>query len=147
MAAWLGLVCCQSSYSSWIMIVILLLHSSLEVAISFARPRSPSLAPPKISKKDRSSSRLLALFPLRPSVSPPLLFQSHPTRMSNLKRIRGVSVFRPIIYGNTSVLLEAEERGAADHTHRWTVAVRSATSPAVVKRGVADQIGGADDLR
>ncbi|CCO30038.1 Protein AF-9 homolog OS=Candida glabrata (strain ATCC 2001 / CBS 138 / JCM 3761 / NBRC 0622 / NRRL Y-65) GN=YAF9 PE=3 SV=1 [Rhizoctonia solani AG-1 IB] len=60
------------------------------------------------------------------------------------ERVRGVSVHRPIIYGNYSVLLTPTERGAAppDHTHRWTVAVRSAASP----EGKTDQTGGADDL-
>ncbi|KAG8700872.1 NuA4 histone H4 acetyltransferase complex and the SWR1 complex subunit [Ceratobasidium sp. 394] len=60
------------------------------------------------------------------------------------ERVRGVSVHRPIIYGNYSVLLTPTERGSAppDHTHRWTVAVRSAASP----EGKADQTGGADDI-
>ncbi|KAF6761986.1 yeats family protein [Ephemerocybe angulata] len=43
-----------------------------------------------------------------------------------------LSIFRPIIYGNTAVALTQKERDALpspDHTHRWTVAV-----------------GGADDL-
>ncbi|ORY85421.1 yeats family protein [Leucosporidium creatinivorum] len=62
------------------------------------------------------------------------------------KRLRGVSVYRPIIYGNTAVLLDASERGENDHTHRWTVGVRSATSPAVPSKNQASQIGGADDL-
>lgn len=63
------------------------------------------------------------------------------------KRLRGVSVYRPIIYGNTAVLLDASERGENDHTHRWTVGVRSATSPAVPTKNQASQIGGADDIR
>ncbi|KAG8692849.1 NuA4 histone H4 acetyltransferase complex and the SWR1 complex subunit [Ceratobasidium sp. 395] len=60
------------------------------------------------------------------------------------ERVRGVSVHRPIIYGNFSVLLTPTERGSAppDHTHRWTVAVRSAASP----EGKTDQTGGADDI-
>ncbi|KAF8603496.1 yeats-domain-containing protein [Ceratobasidium sp. AG-I] len=60
------------------------------------------------------------------------------------ERVRGVSVHRPIIYGNTSVLLTPTERGGAppDHTHRWTIAIRSAASP----EGKTDQTGGADDL-
>ncbi|CUA70415.1 Protein AF-9 homolog [Saccharomyces cerevisiae S288c] [Rhizoctonia solani] len=60
------------------------------------------------------------------------------------ERVRGISVHRPIIYGNYSVQLTPTERGAAppDHTHRWTVAVRSAAS----LEGKADQTGGADDL-
>ncbi|KAM0756658.1 yeats-domain-containing protein, partial [Meredithblackwellia eburnea MCA 4105] len=48
--------------------------------------------------------------------------------------LEGVSVFRPIIYGNSTVLLEPHEKGDTDHTHRWTVGVRT------------DQIGGADDI-
>ncbi|GAA5853589.1 hypothetical protein JCM8547_002516, partial [Rhodosporidiobolus lusitaniae] len=60
--------------------------------------------------------------------------------------IRGVSVFRPIVYGNSCVLLTEEERVGTDHTHRWTVAVRSAASPAYPNPHPAQQIGGADDL-
>ena len=60
------------------------------------------------------------------------------------ERVRGVSVHRPIIYGNYSVLLTPTERASVspDHTHRWTVAVRSAASP----EGKPDTTGGADDL-
>ncbi|KAJ3516813.1 hypothetical protein NLJ89_g891 [Agrocybe chaxingu] len=65
--------------------------------------------------------------------------------MSNDRvRVRGLSIFRPIIYGNTAVVLTQKERDASptpDHTHRWTVAVRSAASPPD-----GDQVGGADDL-
>jgi YEATS domain-containing protein 4 len=67
--------------------------------------------------------------------------------MSANKRLRGVSVFRPIIYGNTAIIINPEDRGESDHTHRWTIAVRSATSPATLKKSPADTIGGGDDLR
>ncbi|GLB34166.1 putative yeats-domain-containing protein [Lyophyllum shimeji] len=63
---------------------------------------------------------------------------------SDRVRVRGVSIYRPIIYGNTATVLTQKEREALpspDHTHRWTVAVRSAASPEN-----ADQVGGADDL-
>jgi YEATS domain-containing protein 4 len=53
-------------------------------------------------------------------------------------------VHRPIIYGNTAIVLTPEEKESLafpDHTHRWTVAVRSATSAAD-----SDIVGGADDL-
>lgn len=63
------------------------------------------------------------------------------------KRVRGVSVYRPIIYGNTAVLLAPHERNESDHTHRWTVGVRSAASPPIPPKGPSDQIGGADDIR
>ncbi|KAK4704866.1 YEATS domain-containing protein 4, partial [Phenoliferia sp. Uapishka_3] len=68
--------------------------------------------------------------------------------MSANKRIRGVSVYRPIIYGNSTVWMEESERPpGSDHTHRWTVGVRSAAAPPPSsKRTPADQIGGADDL-
>ncbi|KAL0950114.1 hypothetical protein HGRIS_010111 [Hohenbuehelia grisea] len=59
-------------------------------------------------------------------------------------RVRGLSIFRPIIYGNTATVLTPKEREALpspDHTHKWTVAVRSAAS----KDGI-DSVGGADDL-
>ena len=57
---------------------------------------------------------------------------------------QGLSIFRPIIYGNTAVVLtpkEREELQHPDHTHRWTVAVRSAASAPD-----SDIVGGADDL-
>lgn len=57
---------------------------------------------------------------------------------------QGVSIFRPIIYGNTATVLSPKEREtlvSPDHTHRWTVAVRSAASAPD-----SDQVGGADDL-
>ncbi|KAG6812099.1 hypothetical protein H0H92_004399 [Tricholoma furcatifolium] len=59
-------------------------------------------------------------------------------------RVRGLSIFRPIIYGNTATVLTQKERDALpspDHTHKWTVAVRSAASIDNL-----DQVGGADDL-
>lgn len=59
-------------------------------------------------------------------------------------RVRGLSIFRPVIYGNTAVVLTQEERNALttpDHTHRWTVAVRSAASGQE-----SEIVGGADDL-
>ncbi|KAL5530336.1 YAF9 [Sanghuangporus sanghuang] len=67
--------------------------------------------------------------------------------MSNDRvRVRGLSIYRPIIYGNTAVVLSPEERAAlpsaqADHTHRWTVAVRSAASAPG-----SNTVGGADDI-
>lgn len=67
--------------------------------------------------------------------------------MSSNKRVRGVSVHRPIIYGNTTVLIPPEERGESDHTHRWTVGVRSAASGDQLRKNEADHIGGADDIR
>ncbi|KAJ7584365.1 yeats family protein [Mycena floridula] len=63
---------------------------------------------------------------------------------SDRVRVRGVSIFRPIIYGNTATVLTPAERetsASPDHTHRWTVAVRSAASPENAK-----DVGGADDL-
>ncbi|EDR12235.1 uncharacterized protein LACBIDRAFT_153989, partial [Laccaria bicolor S238N-H82] len=55
-----------------------------------------------------------------------------------------LSIYRPIIYGNTATVLTPRERDALphpDHTHRWTVAVRSAAS-----EPDSDEVGGADDL-
>ncbi|KDE05125.1 hypothetical protein MVLG_04467 [Microbotryum lychnidis-dioicae p1A1 Lamole] len=62
------------------------------------------------------------------------------------KRLRGVSVYRPLIYGNTAVLLEPDERVDTDHTHRWTVAVRSANSPTTPSKDPANQVGNGDDI-
>ncbi|OSX59350.1 hypothetical protein POSPLADRAFT_1151126 [Postia placenta MAD-698-R-SB12] len=59
-------------------------------------------------------------------------------------RVRGLTISRPIIYGNTAIVLTPKEREALsspDHTHRWTVAVRSAASAPD-----SDIVGGADDL-
>ncbi|KIP04567.1 hypothetical protein PHLGIDRAFT_120613 [Phlebiopsis gigantea 11061_1 CR5-6] len=59
-------------------------------------------------------------------------------------RVRGLSIFRPVIYGNTAVVLTEKERESLphqDHTHRWTVAVRSAASAPD-----SETVGGADDL-
>jgi YEATS domain-containing protein 4 len=58
--------------------------------------------------------------------------------------MQGLSIHRPIIYGNTATILTQAERDASpfpEHTHRWTVAVRSAASAAD-----SDMVGGADDL-
>ncbi|KAI0032946.1 yeats family protein [Vararia minispora EC-137] len=59
-------------------------------------------------------------------------------------RVKGIQIHRPVIYGNTAVLLTPEQRKlltSPDHTHRWTVAVRSAASS-----DKSDQVGGADDI-
>ncbi|KAI0938154.1 hypothetical protein AcV7_003427 [Taiwanofungus camphoratus] len=59
-------------------------------------------------------------------------------------RVRGISIYRPVIYGNTAVVLTQKEReslSSPDHTHRWTVAVRSAASAPD-----SDIVGGANDL-
>ena len=54
---------------------------------------------------------------------------------------QGLSIHRPIIYGNTASLLTEKETAPTGHTHKWTVAVRGATS------GLdSDIVGGADDL-
>ncbi|KAI0053694.1 yeats family protein [Auriscalpium vulgare] len=59
-------------------------------------------------------------------------------------RVRGLTIHRPIIYGNTATLLTPAEREllpSPDHTHRWTVAVRSAASD-----DEGTRVGGKDDL-
>jgi len=59
-------------------------------------------------------------------------------------RVRGLSIYRPIIYGNIAEVLKPEDRQPStptNHTHRWTVAVRSAASAPN-----SDTVGGADDL-
>lgn len=83
---------------------------------------------------------------------------------------QGLAISRPILVGSTATPLTPADKLSAppDHTHRWTVAVRSAASaplPAVVARGGAPDesatiatrlrdsdmdlhraVGGADDL-
>ncbi|WFC97169.1 NuA4 histone H4 acetyltransferase complex and the SWR1 complex subunit [Malassezia brasiliensis] len=60
------------------------------------------------------------------------------------KRMRGLAISRPILIGSTATPLTPTERLTAppDHTHRWTVAVRSAaTAPLAAfaaDRGVDD---------
>jgi YEATS domain-containing protein 4 len=64
--------------------------------------------------------------------------------LSHSYAFQGLSIHRPIIYGNTAVVLTPEEREvhpSREHTHRWTVAVRSAASAED-----SDIVGGADDL-
>lgn len=64
----------------------------------------------------------------------------HKTRLI----FQGVTIHRPVIYGNTATVLTAKEKESIafpDHTHRWTVAVRSAASA-----NDTDIVGGADDL-
>jgi hypothetical protein len=62
----------------------------------------------------------------------------------SLFSFQGLSIYRPIIYGNTAEVLTPEEREvhpSREHTHRWTVALRSAASAEN-----SDIVGGADDL-
>ncbi|KAG9317706.1 yeats family-domain-containing protein [Chiua virens] len=63
--------------------------------------------------------------------------------MADRVRVRGVTIHRPVIYGNTATVLTAAEKEHAPdgHTHRWTVAVRGAASAPN-----SDDVGGADDL-
>lgn len=68
------------------------------------------------------------------------------TLMTSLDRVRvkGVQIHRSIIYGNTATIFGPGEKLAttpADHTHKWTVAVRSAASAPD-----SDIVGGADDI-
>lgn len=104
-------------------------------AREFLRTRTTFPLPPHLPTPHHSSIPVQHLLP------------SRSTPMSASKRIRGVSVYRPIIYGNTTVLIDPEDRGASDHTHRWTIAVRSPPSPNPPKRAAEDHIGGADDIR
>ncbi|RPA87866.1 putative histone acetyltransferase subunit [Ascobolus immersus RN42] len=46
---------------------------------------------------------------------------------SGIKRVKGISAFRPIVYGTVARRVPPEERGPnfpPDHTHRWTVFVK-----------------------
>lgn len=64
--------------------------------------------------------------------------------ISSKHEVQGLSIFRPVIYGNSATALPQKERdtlASPDHTHRWTVAVRSATS-----EPDGEIVGGADDL-
>jgi|ERR1700722_2146236 len=63
--------------------------------------------------------------------------------LQSLTTIQGLTISRSIIYGNTATALTAKERETVnpEHTHRWTVAVRSAAS-----EPDSDSVGGADDM-
>ncbi|WFD30000.1 NuA4 histone H4 acetyltransferase complex and the SWR1 complex subunit [Malassezia sp. CBS 17886] len=60
------------------------------------------------------------------------------------KRMRGIAVSRPVLIGSTATPLTPAEKLSAppDHTHRWTVAVRSAASAPLA--AAADRGAGAD---
>ncbi|PVG03667.1 yeats-domain-containing protein [Serendipita vermifera] len=65
-------------------------------------------------------------------------------------RQRGIQIFRPIIYGNSAKMLTPEEKTAIrcppDHTHQWTVALRSAASQPTNGQEEGGVVGGKDDL-
>ncbi|KAF9914254.1 NuA4 histone H4 acetyltransferase complex and the SWR1 complex subunit [Lobosporangium transversale] len=44
--------------------------------------------------------------------------------MTSIKRMKGISISRPIIYGNSATPLHGKKVGDSDHTHRWTISVR-----------------------
>lgn len=72
------------------------------------------------------------------------LFYSLIFAISNKHKVQGLSIFRPVIYGNSATALPQKERdvlASPDHSHRWTVAVRSAAS-----EPDTEIVGGADDL-
>lgn len=73
--------------------------------------------------------------------------------MADKRRVRGLAIHRPIVYGSVATVLPPAERILnPDHNMRWTVAVRSATSPppesTILQRRLipGDIIGGCDDL-
>ncbi|KAI5781199.1 yeats family-domain-containing protein [Geopyxis carbonaria] len=46
---------------------------------------------------------------------------------SNTKRVKGVSIYRPIIYGSIATPVNPEKKPAnmpVDHTHQWTISVK-----------------------
>jgi YEATS domain-containing protein 4 len=44
--------------------------------------------------------------------------------MSNVKRVKGVTLDQPIVYGSTAMILS--KRTDTQHTHRWSIYVRGA---------------------
>ncbi|KAF9130969.1 NuA4 histone H4 acetyltransferase complex and the SWR1 complex subunit [Mortierella sp. 14UC] len=44
--------------------------------------------------------------------------------MTSIKRMKGISISRPIIYGNSATPLNGKKGGEADHTHRWVISVQ-----------------------
>lgn len=61
---------------------------------------------------------------------------------------QGIQIYRPVIYGNSARMLTPEEKTRAppEHTHQWTVALRSAASFPTNGENEGDFIGGRDDL-
>nr|CAG8527163.1 8393_t:CDS:2 [Entrophospora candida] len=43
--------------------------------------------------------------------------------MSSTKRTKGITIVRPIVYGNVATLLPQKKAPESDHTHKWTVSV------------------------
>ncbi|CAJ0633447.1 6691_t:CDS:2 [Entrophospora sp. SA101] len=41
--------------------------------------------------------------------------------MSSTKRTKGITIVRPIVYGNVATLLPQKKAPESDHTHKWTV--------------------------
>lgn len=77
------------------------------------------------------------------TVSASAYVHAHPSSLFPPDPPQGITIHRPIIYGNTAVVLTQKERETLptpDHTHRWTVAVRSAAS------ADPETVGGKDDL-
>jgi len=68
---------------------------------------------------------------------------------ANVKRMRGLAIHRGILIGNTATPLSEAERivSAPDHTHKWTVAVRSVASHPLPSISEADQLGLASSSR
>ncbi|KAH9816826.1 yeats family-domain-containing protein [Melampsora americana] len=72
--------------------------------------------------------------------------------MTDKRRVRGVAIHRPIIYGSVATLIPEAEREIPERNMRWTIAVRSAASPSpdspILKNRIIrdDVLGGQDDL-
>ncbi|KAF9952790.1 NuA4 histone H4 acetyltransferase complex and the SWR1 complex subunit [Mortierella alpina] len=44
--------------------------------------------------------------------------------MTSIKRMKGIAVSRPFIYGNSAQPLHGKKAANPEHTHRWTLSVR-----------------------
>ncbi|KAJ1923195.1 NuA4 histone H4 acetyltransferase complex and the SWR1 complex subunit [Tieghemiomyces parasiticus] len=44
------------------------------------------------------------------------------------RRVKGIAISRPVVYGNVATPLGDEKASQADHTHRWTVSLRGANN-------------------
>ncbi|KAF9968781.1 NuA4 histone H4 acetyltransferase complex and the SWR1 complex subunit [Mortierella alpina] len=44
--------------------------------------------------------------------------------MASIKRMKGIAVSRPFIYGNSAQPLHGKKAANPEHTHRWTLSVR-----------------------
>ena len=98
-----------------------------------ALPRPPRPACPDPAAAKQTLNSAILRFPLRVRLHRSRHLQGHKyitmAPPNNQKRVKGVSVFRPFVYGTTARPFDPAsnpkpEGVPADHTHSWTVFVK-----------------------